>query len=124
MAYRIFWTPIAVQDLRDICDFISRDNPVAAQRMGEELIKQSEAMAVFPQSVWMPLPAPGTLREDLVLSAGELPGSRVLPMDVVARFPAVISTNYRKSLQDSCKSIRSLDRIRVSVIGRSPPKHR
>jgi hypothetical protein len=21
MAYRIFWTPIAVQDLRDICDF-------------------------------------------------------------------------------------------------------
>jgi plasmid stabilization system protein ParE len=50
MAYRIFWTPIAVQDLRDICDFISRDNLVAAQRMGEELIKQSEAMAVFPLS--------------------------------------------------------------------------
>ena len=24
MPYRIFWTPIAVQDLRDICDFISR----------------------------------------------------------------------------------------------------
>jgi len=47
MAYRIFWTPIAVQDLRDI---ISRDNPVAAQRMGEELIKQAEAIALFPQS--------------------------------------------------------------------------
>jgi plasmid stabilization system protein ParE len=39
MAYRIFWTPIVVQDLRDICDVISRDNPVAAQQMGEELIK-------------------------------------------------------------------------------------
>ena len=50
MAYRIFWTPIAVQDLRDICDFISRDNPVTAQRMSEELIKQAEAMALFPQS--------------------------------------------------------------------------
>jgi plasmid stabilization system protein ParE len=50
MAYRIFWTPIAVQDLRDICDFISHDNPVAAQRMGKELIKQAEAMALFPQS--------------------------------------------------------------------------
>jgi plasmid stabilization system protein ParE len=50
MAYGIFWTPIAVQDLRDICDFISRDNPVAAQRMGEELIKQAETMALFPQS--------------------------------------------------------------------------
>jgi plasmid stabilization system protein ParE len=50
MAYRIFWTPISVQDLRDICDFISRDNLVAAQRMGEELIKESEAMAAFPMS--------------------------------------------------------------------------
>ena len=50
MAYGIFWTPIAVQDLRDICEFISRDNPVAAQRMGEELIKQAEAMSLFPQS--------------------------------------------------------------------------
>ena len=50
MANRIFWTPIAVQDLRDICDFISRHNPVAAQRMGEELIIQAETMALFPQS--------------------------------------------------------------------------
>jgi plasmid stabilization system protein ParE len=50
MAYRIFWTPIAVQDLRDVCEFISRDNPVAAQRMGEELIEQAEAIALFPQS--------------------------------------------------------------------------
>jgi toxin ParE1/3/4 len=50
MAYRIFWTPIAVQDLHDIFNFISRDNPVAAQRMGEELIKQAEAIALFPQS--------------------------------------------------------------------------
>ena len=50
MAFRIFWTPIAVQDLRDICDFISRDNTVAAERMGKELIKQAEAMALFPQS--------------------------------------------------------------------------
>jgi plasmid stabilization system protein ParE len=50
MAYRIFWTPIAVQDLRDICNFISRDNPIAAQRMGEEPIKQAEAIALFPQS--------------------------------------------------------------------------
>jgi plasmid stabilization system protein ParE len=53
MAYRIFWTPIAVQDLRDICDFISRDNLDAAQRMGEELIKQSEAMAALKRS-WAP----------------------------------------------------------------------
>jgi toxin ParE1/3/4 len=50
MAYRIFRTPSAVQDLRDICDFISRDNLITAQGMGEELIKQSEAMEAFPLS--------------------------------------------------------------------------
>ncbi|MBV9673782.1 MAG: type II toxin-antitoxin system RelE/ParE family toxin [Verrucomicrobia bacterium] len=50
MAYGIFWSPIAVQDLREICEFISHDNPVAAQRMGEGLIKQAETMALFPQS--------------------------------------------------------------------------
>jgi plasmid stabilization system protein ParE len=50
MAYRIYWTAIAVQDLRDICDFISRNNLVAAQRMSEELIKQSETRAAFPLS--------------------------------------------------------------------------
>jgi len=29
----------------------SRDSPVAAQRMGEELIKQAEAIALFPAKV-------------------------------------------------------------------------
>jgi plasmid stabilization system protein ParE len=48
MAYRIFWTPIAVHDLHDICDFISRDNPVAAQRMGEELIKTTGSDGGLP----------------------------------------------------------------------------
>jgi len=67
MAYRIFWTPIAVQDLRDICDFISRNNVVAAQRMGEELIKQSEAMAAFPMSGRMvPEKKDPLIRETLV----------------------------------------------------------
>jgi|SRR5580692_6462595 toxin ParE1/3/4 len=67
MAYRIFWTPIAVQDLRDICDFISRDNLVAAPRLGKELIKQSEAMAAFPQSGRMvPEKKDPLIRETLV----------------------------------------------------------
>ena len=66
MAYRIFWTPIAVQDLRDICDFISRENLVAAQRMGEELIKQSEAMAAFPMSGRMVPEKKDPIRETLV----------------------------------------------------------
>ena len=67
MAYRIFWTPIAVQDLRDICDFISGDNPVAAQRMGEEFIKQSEAMAALPtEGVWCLGKKDPLIRETLV----------------------------------------------------------
>ena len=58
---------IAVQDLRDICDFISRYNPVAAQRMGEELIKQSEAIAAFPLSGRMvPEKKDPLIRETLV----------------------------------------------------------
>jgi len=52
---------------RDICEFISLENPVAAQRMGEELIKQSEAMAAFPMSGRMvPEKKDPLIRETLV----------------------------------------------------------
>jgi toxin ParE1/3/4 len=50
MGYRIFWTQIAVQDLRGIFDFISKDNPAAAERVGQELIQEAEAMGLFPRS--------------------------------------------------------------------------
>ena len=50
MAYRIAWTPLAVQDLRDLCAFIARDNPGAAQRLGNSLLQQAESVALFPQS--------------------------------------------------------------------------
>ena len=43
--------------------------------------------------VRMPLTAPSTLCENLILSAGELPGSRVLPMGVVAGFRAVMGND-------------------------------
>ena len=50
MGYRIFWTPVAVQDLRGIWDFISQDNPAAAERVGQELIHEAEAVGLFPRS--------------------------------------------------------------------------
>jgi hypothetical protein len=50
-------------------------------------------VTLLRDKIWMPLPAPGTLREDLVLSTGELPSSRVLPMGIVSRFPAVMGNN-------------------------------
>ena len=49
-------------------------------------------VSLLRDKVRMPLTAPSTLREDLVLSPGELPWSRVLPMGVVARFPAMMGT--------------------------------
>src|SRR6202047_1705998 len=47
-------------------------------------------VSLLREKVRMPLTAPSTLREDLVLSPGKLPGSRVLPMGIVARFPAMM----------------------------------
>jgi plasmid stabilization system protein ParE len=47
--------------------FISRDNPVAAQGMGEELIKQAEAIALFPLSGRMvPEKIDSLIRESIV----------------------------------------------------------
>jgi hypothetical protein len=50
-------------------------------------------VTLLRDKIRMPLPAPSTLREDLVLGAGELPGSRVLPKGVVARLPAMMGNN-------------------------------
>ena len=49
MAYRIFWTEIARDDLREIVAFIARDNPTAAESFGLELIERAEAVGQFPQ---------------------------------------------------------------------------
>jgi len=47
-------------------------------------------VSLLRDKIRMPLTAPGTLREDLVLSPGQLPGSCVLPMGVVSRLPAMM----------------------------------
>jgi hypothetical protein len=50
-------------------------------------------VSLLRDKVRMPITAPSTPREDLALSRGELPGSRVLPMGVVARFPATMGND-------------------------------
>src|SRR5438132_4066232 len=50
MDYRIFRTPVAVQDLRVSAIFISQDNPAVAERVSVKLIEEAEAMALFPFS--------------------------------------------------------------------------
>jgi plasmid stabilization system protein ParE len=86
---------------------ISRDNPVAAQRMGEELIKQSEAMAAFPQSGRMvPEKKDPLIRETLVGSyriiyrADAIPSNSWRCVSVGSKFafgrPAILRSYTRR----------------------------
>jgi plasmid stabilization system protein ParE len=49
-ALRIVWTSRALRDLRDIGDFIARDNPEAAESWVGELVHAVEALAELPRS--------------------------------------------------------------------------
>jgi hypothetical protein len=55
-------------------------------------------VSLVRDKVRMPLTAPSTLCENLVLSAGDLPGIRVLPMGVVAGFPASFLLSSEQSV--------------------------
>jgi hypothetical protein len=57
-------------------------------------------VSLLRDKVRMPLTAPSTLRKNLVLSPGELPGIRVLPMDVVAR--TIIESLSREEFESIC----------------------
>ena len=35
MDFKVIWSDAAIEDLREICSYISRDNPDAALRMGQ-----------------------------------------------------------------------------------------
>ena len=49
MAYKLIWSPIALDDLHDIVLFIARDNPQRAMSFGYELISQTDELQVFPE---------------------------------------------------------------------------
>ena|SRR5688572_29788174 len=48
MDFRLIWTEGASSDLRSIIEYIRRDSPQAADRFGEELVKQTELLRSFP----------------------------------------------------------------------------
>ena len=50
MDYEIAWTLIARSDLRRIVEYIADDNPIAAERFGEEIFQEVEHLSQFPQS--------------------------------------------------------------------------
>jgi len=50
MAYRLIWSPTARLDLREIADYISEDDPVAAKKFVRHLIQTVERLQTFPES--------------------------------------------------------------------------
>jgi toxin ParE1/3/4 len=49
MAYRIFYTPEALEDLETIIEFIRADNPSAALKFGTGLLNHVNLLASFPR---------------------------------------------------------------------------
>ncbi len=49
MDYKIVWLDEALDDLRKLVEDISRDNPVAAGRLGEAILEQVQLLAKFPR---------------------------------------------------------------------------
>jgi addiction module RelE/StbE family toxin len=45
MGHKVIWTDEAIVDLRQIVSHIAKDNPAAAVKMGEELIRKSFQLA-------------------------------------------------------------------------------
>ena len=49
MAYRLIWSPLARDDLRNLVRFIARDNPGRASSFGLELIQRTEMVQEMPE---------------------------------------------------------------------------
>jgi toxin ParE1/3/4 len=64
MDYKIIWSDEAIADLRSICSYIARDNPGAAERIGNGILDHVLILASFPY-IGPPYPrgAKGPLRE-------------------------------------------------------------
>ena len=45
----LIWTEPAVADLEEIGQFISKDNPPAAEKVGSKIIREAENIAAFPR---------------------------------------------------------------------------
>ncbi len=64
---RIVWTESALQDLDEIADYISIDNPVAASQFVQRVFERIEQLATHPQSGSVPNELKGTQYRQLVI---------------------------------------------------------
>jgi len=49
MAVRIIWSPLAVEDLERIVEFIARDSPSYAAQVASDVIEVVENVTLFPR---------------------------------------------------------------------------
>jgi toxin ParE1/3/4 len=49
MDYQVILSPRAIQDLQEIVRYISFDNPVAAEKLGLQLIEKTRNLSAFPE---------------------------------------------------------------------------
>ena len=49
MDFKIVWTPLARADLREIVEYIARDDSDAAQRVGERILESVEILRDMPE---------------------------------------------------------------------------
>lgn len=46
---KIFWSPLAVERLENIFDFIAKEDSIAAHKMIERIFKKVESLSKYPQ---------------------------------------------------------------------------
>ena len=64
MDFRVIWTESAIEDLKEICTYISRDNQVAAEKTGRGILSHVKILETFPLiGPAYPRGSSGTIRE-------------------------------------------------------------
>jgi toxin ParE1/3/4 len=48
MAFQVIWSEIAVEDLREIVQFIALDDPAAAAKLADRILSRVEMASEFP----------------------------------------------------------------------------
>ncbi|HZV33290.1 MAG TPA: type II toxin-antitoxin system RelE/ParE family toxin [Verrucomicrobiae bacterium] len=49
MDYKVVWSDRSLSNLKEIVQFIAEDNPFAAERLGNTIIKRASLLAQFPK---------------------------------------------------------------------------
>ena len=64
MDFKVIWTESAISDLKDICDYVSRDNPAASEKIGRGILNHVKILETFPFiGPAYPRGSGGTIRE-------------------------------------------------------------